>query len=260
MPKKLSLSPILFNWTAEKRRDFYFEVADSEIDIVYIGEVVCPKRQQLAFKYIDETVKRLKDANKEVIVSTMAIIFNEKADKCVNDAIAYAEKNGLLIEANDISTFAKTKGGKNTVIGPFLNIYNEETLRFFNNVRRACLPFELSVERANQIAEKTDKELEIFAWGRIPLAISARCFHAKINNLKRSECGLVCGKDLDGLDIKTLDNQDFLSVSGPLTLSHRYKELSNFKDISVEIFRISPHNINMKNIITKYKTLIQQGI
>jgi len=256
MTKKLSLSPILFNWNAEKRRDFYFEMADTEIDIVYIGEVVCPKRQQFSFKYIDEIVKRLKNTKKEVIISTLALVFNEKSDKCVNDAIDFANQNDLRIEANDVSTIAKTNSGENTVIGPFINIYNEETLRFFGNIKRACLPFELSIEKANIIAEKTDKELEFFVWGRIALAVSGKCFHAQINNLKRAECGLICNKDLDGLDIKTLDNQDFLSISGPLTLSHKYQDITNLDDISVEIFRISPHNINMSNLIKKYRTLI----
>jgi len=42
----LTLGPILFNWKPERRRDFYFRIADeAPIDCVYIGEVVCSKRE-----------------------------------------------------------------------------------------------------------------------------------------------------------------------------------------------------------------------
>ena len=42
----LTLGPILFNWKPERRRDFYFRIADeAPIDCVYLGEVVCSKRE-----------------------------------------------------------------------------------------------------------------------------------------------------------------------------------------------------------------------
>ena len=42
---KLTLGPALFNWSPEKWRDFYFQIADeAPVDVVYVGEVVCSKR------------------------------------------------------------------------------------------------------------------------------------------------------------------------------------------------------------------------
>ena len=39
----LTLGPLLFNWKLERRRDFYFRVADeAPVDCVYLGEVVAP--------------------------------------------------------------------------------------------------------------------------------------------------------------------------------------------------------------------------
>ena len=45
MTAELTLGPILFHWPADKKRDFYFQIADeSPVDTVYIGEVICSKR------------------------------------------------------------------------------------------------------------------------------------------------------------------------------------------------------------------------
>ena len=42
----LTLGPLLYNWKPEVRRDFYFRIADeAPVDCVYLGEVVCAKRE-----------------------------------------------------------------------------------------------------------------------------------------------------------------------------------------------------------------------
>ncbi len=49
MTATLSLGPVLFNWDAEDKRDFYFRIADEALlDAVYVGEVVCsnPRRRE----------------------------------------------------------------------------------------------------------------------------------------------------------------------------------------------------------------------
>ncbi len=43
---QLTLGPLLYHWDAEKRRDFYFKIADeAPVDCVYLGEVICSKRE-----------------------------------------------------------------------------------------------------------------------------------------------------------------------------------------------------------------------
>ena len=44
---KLSLGPVLYYWTREALLEFYAGVADSGVDIVYLGEVVCSRRHNL---------------------------------------------------------------------------------------------------------------------------------------------------------------------------------------------------------------------
>ena len=47
-PIEIALGPLLFNWSADRIADFYAAIADeSEIDRVYLGEVVCGKREEI---------------------------------------------------------------------------------------------------------------------------------------------------------------------------------------------------------------------
>ena len=63
MTATLCLGPLLFNWPAEQRRDFYFRIADeAPVDVVYFGEVVCGKRTPLFDAYFDRVLERLRAA------------------------------------------------------------------------------------------------------------------------------------------------------------------------------------------------------
>ena len=43
---RLSLGPISYYWPKHQVEAFYRMVADSPVDIVYLGETICPKRNQ----------------------------------------------------------------------------------------------------------------------------------------------------------------------------------------------------------------------
>ena len=66
---------------------------------------------------------------------------------------------------------------------------------------------------------------EVFAFGRVPLAISARCSHARIKGLTKDNCQFVCGEDPDGLEVETLDGQRFLALNGVQTVSSTCQSL-----------------------------------
>jgi len=247
---QLTLGPLLFNWPAERWRDFYFEIADeAPLDTVYLGEVVCSKRLPFYTEIIPEVAERLSSAGKEVVFSTLALVMNNRELEQLHDL---AGQTDILVEANDLSAISYLSG-KPHIVGPYISTYNEGTAGFFTErgAQRIVLPPELAAGTIGRLA-KVEVDLEVQVFGRLPLAISARCYHARSRNLHKDNCQFVCGEDLDGMKLSTVDGQDFLAVNGTQTLSHRYgnlsPELSSLLDLGVSHFRLSPQSIDMVSV------------
>ena len=60
---------------------------------------------------------------------------------------------------------------------------------------------------------------ELFAFGRLPLAFSARCFTARHHRLSKDECEFRCLGDADGLLLASSEGQPFLVLNGTQTQS-----------------------------------------
>ncbi len=255
----LTLGPVLFNWAPEDWRDFYFRMADeAPVDTVCVGEVVCSKRTSFFAPYFAEVVERLGAAGKEVVLSTLALIMNERETALVRET---AENTDFLVEANDISAAALLKGRPHA-IGPFVNIYNEGTLAYMarNGAKRVTLPVELTASSIAALAASAPAELEVVVFGRLPLALSARCYHARRHNLSRDNCQFVCEKDPDGLDVDTLDGEPFLAINGVQTLSYAYcnmvGDLSALRDLGIGRFRLSPHSGDMVCVAETFRAVL----
>lgn len=256
MEAKLTLGPVLFNWAPEAWRDFYFGIADeAPVDSVCLGEVVCSKRRPLFEPYLAAVVERLERTGKEVVFSTLALIMDERETAHVR---AIAATEGLYVEANDISA-AALLAGRPHVIGPFINVYNEATLAYLveRGATRVCLPVELPAESLAVLAASSDVELEVQVFGRLPLAISARCYHARSCGLLKDNCQFVCDQDPDGMDVETLDGVPFLAINGPQILSSTYGnlwgELKVLKEMGIRRFRLSPHNTDMVQVARLFR-------
>jgi collagenase-like PrtC family protease len=94
---KLSLGPVLYYWPKEKLLDFYDEVMSSPVDIVYLGETICSRRRLMRTQDWLDLATRLKDAGKEVVLSTMALI---EAGSELGVARRICEQQEFLVEAN----------------------------------------------------------------------------------------------------------------------------------------------------------------
>ncbi|MHA1113378.1 MAG: ubiquinone anaerobic biosynthesis protein UbiV [Alphaproteobacteria bacterium] len=256
---KLTLGPLLFNWPAETVRDFYFRVADeAPVDVVYLGEVVCAKRASLLAAPLAEAAARLARAGKEVVLSSLALTMSEAELDSARALCAEAEG---LVEANDMACVSLL-AGRPHIVGPYINLYNEDSLRVFadNGAVRVVLPFELPASAVATLAATGAAALEIQVFGRQPLAISARCYHARHHGLHRDGCQYVCGEDTDGLDLATLDGTPFLAVNGTQTLSFRYvnlvHQLAALRAMGVDNFRLSPHAIDMVAVARIFRDVL----
>lgn len=257
---KLNLGPVLFNWPPEEKRDFYFKVADeAPVDAVCVGEVVCSKRSPFFDPYLPEVVERLQSAGKEVVHSTLALIMTAREMDALR---ALAGETDFFVEANDVSC-AALLAGRPHAIGPFVNVYNEGTLSYLvrKGAVRVSLPGELSGRSLAALAKADGgAELEVQVFGRLPLAISARCYHARSHNLHKDGCEYVCAEDADGLALETLDNEPFLALNGTQTMSHSFcnlvRELGELRDMGIACFRLSPHTTDMVAVAEVFRDVL----
>lgn len=261
---KLALGPILYYWSKDQVEDFYQNVADSAVDIVYLGETVCSKRRIMRSADWFRIGKQLQDQGKTVILSTLTLL---EAGSELSSLRRLCKESPFLIEANDIAAVQLLKElGKPFVTGPSVNIYNSATLEYLSKfgLRRWTLPVELSAtELAEfQLNRPSGVETEVFAWGRMPLAYSARCFTARAENLQKDDCQFRCLDHPDGLLLSTRENEEFLCLNGIQTQSARtlnlLGEIDRFIELGVDVLRISPQSHHTIDIIERFASVLNQ--
>ncbi|MCC2111650.1 MAG: U32 family peptidase [Hyphomicrobiales bacterium] len=262
---KLTIGPVLYNWESDRFADFYARIADeAPVDRVYVGEVVCSKREPMRGDAVAIAAERLERGGKEVVLSTLALVTLKRERRQIAD-LASGGAAGL-IEANDVTALAHL-GGRPHIIGPFLNVYNEGTLARLAEAGAAtvCLPPELPISSIAPIAAEASArqvETEIFAFGRVPLAVSARCYHARVHGLAKDSCQYVCDQDADGLDVDTLDGQKFLAVNGIQTLSQSWSNLigdiPELIGAGVGAFRLSPQTCDMVAVAKAFRDVLDK--
>jgi collagenase-like PrtC family protease len=244
---RLAIGPVLTYWPAEQLRAFYESVADGPADIVYLGETVCSKRRSLDLGEWLEIGEMLDARGKEVVLSTLALVEAESELKTLRRV---CENGRFLVEANDLTAVALLAGRAPFVTGPTVNVYNARTLQLLekDGLRRFVLPVELSRETfaALQAACPHGVESEVWAWGRLPLALSARCFTARAHNLPKDDCAFRCLDYPDGLLARTQEDQPFLTLNGVQTQSAQTHsllgDLDDVVDLGADVLRISPQS------------------
>lgn len=261
---KLTLGPNLFNWQPEVWRDFYFRIADeAAVDTVAVGEVVCSKRMPFFDEHLPAVIERLTLAGKQVLVSSLALITLERERRRTEEL---ALDEGFTVEANDITCMAHL-AGRSHAVGPFVNVYNEGTALWLaaQGARSICLPPELPLTSVAAIAAAAPQVgIEVFAFGRAPLAISARCYHARLHKLSKDNCRFVCAADMDGLPVRTLDDERFLVVNGVQTLADLCTNLiADTDDLAragVASLRLSPQYCDMVEVARCFRDVLDGRI
>ena len=246
MTMKLSLGPIQYFWERQRVLDFYQQAADSAADIIYLGEVICSKRRLVKLDDWLAIGKELRQSGKEVVLSSLTLL---EAASEMSSLKKICANNEFMVEANDISAVhLLSSAGKNFVTGPSFNIYNGRSLQLLaaKGLKRWVLPVELGLDTLKDLQELRPQgvETEVFAFGRLPLAYSARCYTARSHNLPKDDCQFKCIDYPDGRLLETQEQQEFLVLNGIQTqsaLTHEVlQQVPELITLGVDILRISP--------------------
>jgi len=262
---KLSLGPVLYYWSRDALLDFYREAADWPLDIVYLGETVCSKRRNLTPEDWLALAETLAAAGKEVVLSTLALL---EAESELLTLRRICGNGRFTVEANDLGAVQLLSSqGVPFVTGPTVNIYNPRTLALLarKGLRRWVLPVELSRDTlaALQGQRPQGVETEVLAFGRLPLALSARCFTARSHNLPKDDCQYRCLDYPEGRLLSTREEEPFLVLNGIQTLSARHvnllPEVADLDRLGVDVLRISPQPTHTGQVVEGFAACLRAG-
>lgn len=257
---KLSLGPIQFFWPRAQVLGFYEQAATWPLDTIYIGEVVCARRYEIRVEDWIDLARDLAASGKEVVLSSQTLLETEIDLRRLRK---YAEQGVYKLEANDLGAAKLAREHALAfVAGQMINIYNEETLALFASLgaMRWVAPMEMPAKRLEAVIERSPAvESEVFGWGRMPLAFSARCFTARHYNLRKDRCEFKCQEHPDALLLKTREGKPFLAINGIQTMSAACQALFEYmpqmEAMGVSMFRLSPQSQHMADIVRTHDAL-----
>ncbi len=261
---KFSLGPILYFWPKQTVEDFYQQAMASTADIIYLGETVCSKRRELKAKDWIALAQKIQHSGQQVVLSTMALLESAAELMTMRQLIKQGQ---ILIEANDLAAVQLAQNiNVKFVIGPAINCYNIATLKVLlkQGMIRWVMPVELSgdwlktlLAEAELAGIRDQFEVEVFSYGQIPLAYSARCFTARAENRPKDDCRYCCINYPNGMKMNSREGQQVFILNGIQTMSgycyNLINEVQELSDAGVDIMRISPESLESLRMIEQFK-------
>ncbi len=267
----LTVGPVLYHWPRQTLFDFYAGLADSAADTVVLGETVCSRRREVKLDDWLALARELAADGKEVVLATQTLIESVADLRLLRHQ---AEQHDFMLEAGDASALQQLAGTVPFVLGPHINIYNQPALAEHAALGavRWVAPAELSLDAVARInpaqapvhsAAGAPIATEVLAFGRLPLAFSARCFTARHHHLHKDDCGLRCLDDADGLLLSSSEGQPFLVLNGTQTQSAATHCLIGdapaLHAAGVSRVRLSPLSQGFDHVLATFERVFNQG-
>lgn len=269
----LTVGPVLTYWPRQSMLNFYANVADSSADTVVLGEVVCSRRHEMKPDDWLALATELRAAGKEVVLATQVLVESESDLRTLR---RIAEQREFLVEAGDASALnVLTQAGAPFVLGPHINVYSRSALQEHARLGavRWVAPAELPLSSLAQVNPAADPvrargehapalATEVLAFGRLPLAFSARCFTARHHRLSKDHCEFRCADDADGLLLSTSDGHPFLALNGIQTQSAAQHCLIDAREAlhaaGVTRLRLSPCAQRFDEVVALFERVMNQ--
>jgi len=262
---KIALGPLLYYWPREVVLGFYEKMAATPVDIVYLGETVCSRRHELRLADWLQVADALSAAGKEVVLSSQVLL---ESGSEVTTMHKIADNGRFMVEANDMGAVHRLAGKAPFVAGPHLNLYNLPAVQWMASLGATHWVVPLEMKRDDVALLQRDgasgMAAEVFAYGRMPLAYSARCFTARHRNLPKDDCHFSCVRYPGGLTLKTREGEEFLVLNGTQTQSARVynllDQLQDMRTIGVSVVRLSPQLEHMTEVIALFDAVRHGGL
>jgi collagenase-like PrtC family protease len=271
----LTVGPVLYHWPRARLMQFYADMADSPADTLVLGEVVCARRRELRLDDWLALARELAQTGKRIVLATQALIETEADLRLIE---RQGEQTDFAVEAGDAAALQLLAGRVPLVLGPHINIYSRAAL-----VEHAGLgathwiaPVELAPGDIAAVNPPTHRvttpagepiATEAWAFGRVPLSMSARCFTARHHGLAKDQCGYKClasgdGQG-DGLAMQSSDAQPFLVLNGTQTQSAGVFCLlgdgAALRQAGVQSLRLSPCDQGFGQVLRDFDAVMNQG-
>ncbi|MBH9577085.1 U32 family peptidase [Inhella proteolytica] len=277
-PFKLTIGPLLYWWPRATLMDFYAQMADGPAQTVVLGELVCSRRNEFKLDDWLDLGRDLRQAGKEVVIATQALVMSEAELRTLRRT---CEQEEFAVEAGDAAALrvlaraaAQDPGRPAFWLGPHLNIYSRAALEEHAalGATQWVAPVELALDALALINPPPEPVLgidgpirtEVFAFGRLPLAFSARCFTARHHRLRKDDCEFRCRDDADGLLLKTTEGQPFLALNGIQTQSAALQCLIGHGPLcakaGVGSLRLSPCGQGFARVVELFDAVFHQGL
>jgi collagenase-like PrtC family protease len=259
---RLTLGPLQYFWPRERTLAFYREAANWPLHTVYLGETVCSKRRELRTRDWIALAEELAASGRQVVLSSLALIEAESELGVLQRLVGHG---GFWIEANDLSAVQLCRErGVPFVAGSSLNVYNHAALAMLveDGLRRWVPGVEQGRVLIDELLSALDAqgtarpEVEVIAWGRLPLSYSARCFTARALDVAKDQCGFRCIEHPDGLPLTTREGRPFLRINGIQVQGEETTdltaELPTLRAMKVDLLRLYPQAEGMQAVVEHF--------
>ena len=264
-----SLGPLLYFWPKADVETFYQQASQSAARDIYLGETVCSKRREMKLTDWMELARELQNAGKRVILSTLALI---QSPSELKEMQRWVNNGGCMIEANDLGAVQLAYERKMPfVCGPAINCYNADVISLLlrKGMQRWTMPVELSRDWLVELLDdcctrglRNQFEVEVFAYGHLPLAYSARCFTARALNRAKDDCQLACLQYPQGMTAESQEGEQVFVLNGIQTQSgHCYNLINQLSEMEglVDVIRLSPEQETL-NWLEKFQAQLQSPV
>ncbi|MBA4343742.1 MAG: U32 family peptidase [Methylibium sp.] len=270
-PINLTVAPLQYWWPRQQLTQFYADLAEGPAETVVLGEVTCSRRNEFSLSDWLALGRDLQACGKAVRLATMPLLMSEAELRTLRRSV---EQDEFEIEAGDaaaLQVWSRLPQAQRMpmVLGQHLNIYSASALQEHlqePGISAWVPPLELSLDaiaHINPPGPEHSVPTEVFGFGRMPLAFSARCFTARHHRLNKDQCEFRCRDDADGLLLRTGEGKPFLALNGIATQSASVQCLiahgPDLRRAGVTRLRLSPCSQGFAEVLRQFEAVLNHG-